>query len=193
MAFGSQAAQLDDVQLARLIAAAASGDTTSFVQLYDLISRRVFGFAIKIVLDRGAAEDVAQMAYLEVWRRAAQFDPTRSAVIPWLLMITHARAVDRIRGTERARRHDHAAHARTGARVAFDSVTETAEQRHDEAAVRTALTSLSTAQRKAIELVYWHGMTGNEASTALHVPLGTFKSRVRDAHIILRGALAEAI
>ena len=152
----------------------------------------MFGFALRVVLDRAAAEDVTQATFLDAWQRSAQFDPAKSPVAAWLLMITHARAVDYIRKAQRARIYDQVSLGSAAARVPFDSVAETVVQRNDEAAVRTAVHQLSPVQKQAIEFVYWRDMTGAEASHALQVPLGTFKSRVKDALATLQVALAQS-
>ncbi|MBV9820939.1 MAG: RNA polymerase subunit sigma, partial [Actinobacteria bacterium] len=85
-----------------LVAASARGDEQAFAELYDQSSARVYGMVLRVVRDPAQAAEVTQDVYLEVWRQSARFDPSKSAVLPWLLMIAHRRAVDRVRSAQSA-------------------------------------------------------------------------------------------
>lgn len=118
-------------ELATLFRQASAGDQAAFAAVYDATSARVYGLAVRIIRSEAQAEEVAQEAFLEIWRTSQRFDPTRGTAISWILMITHAAAVDRVRSAqartnreERYRRetspNDPAAarrHPRPGARV----------------------------------------------------------------------------
>ncbi len=81
--------------LSELLRASARGDQAAFAQLYDATASRVHGLALRVVRDPAQAEEVTQEAYLEIWRTAARFDPSRGSALSWLLTLTHRKAVDR--------------------------------------------------------------------------------------------------
>jgi RNA polymerase sigma-70 factor (ECF subfamily) len=177
------------MQLEDLIRCAGLGDLQSFQELYDLTATRVLGLARAIVIDRSAAQDVTHDAYLEIWRRAPQYDAAASPAMPWIVTITHARAVDHVLRSEQARRKA-TAKARAAQDVAAsDQVIHavSAQGEHD-ARLQAALLTLTWQQREAIQLLYWGGLTGPEASQVLNIPFPTFKARLRDAMVSLRTA-----
>ncbi len=94
------------LDLSELLRASARGDQAAFAQLYDATASRVHGLALRVVRDPAQAEEVTQEAYLEIWRTAARFDPSRGSALSWLLTLTHRKAVDRVRSAEAASRRD---------------------------------------------------------------------------------------
>lgn len=165
------------------------GDDQAFRGLYDLTAVRVFGLARAVVLDRSAAEDVTQDSFLDMWRRAARFDPAASPGLPWMFMITHARAVDHVRRSQRARKYDALAVSLAETGAPFDQVTAAVVPEVSAApALQTAIDRLTVLQREALQLTYWSGLTGPEASGVLGIPLPTFKARLRDGLVALRAA-----
>lgn len=169
------------------------GDDQAFRELYDLTAVRIFGLARAIVIDRGTAEDVTQDSYLDMWRRAARFDAAASPAVPWMFMITHARAVDHVRRTQRVRKYDTVARSLSEHGSPFDDASETVDTRESATpALRTAMDLLTLLQREAIQLTYWSGLTGPEASRVLEIPLPTFKARLRDGLLALRAADARS-
>ncbi len=86
--------------------APARGDEAAFAQLYDATSRRVFGLALRVVRDPAQAEEVAQEAFLEIWRTSGRFDPDTGSALAWMLTIVHRKAVDRVRSAEASTRRD---------------------------------------------------------------------------------------
>lgn len=175
-----------------LLRSAGRGDVSSFEQLYQRTSARIFGLANAVLRNTTAAEDVTQDAFLDIWRRSAQFDSRKSPALPWMLMITHGRAVDHIRRSERMRANDAQAPRLTDAGPAYDEVVEQVLRGEPDAALHAALTGLTGLQREALHLVYWQGFSGIEASEILDIPLPTFKSRVRGALNALRSASSGA-
>lgn len=172
-----------------LLGRAGRGDSRAFQQLYDATVSRVFGLARSLVLDLTRAEDVTQDVYLDIWRRAPRFNLAVSSAIPWIFMITHARAVDHIRKAERARKYDTVAAQVTAEGADYDQVVETVMARQKSSALlETALAALTPLQREAIQVTYWGGLTGPQASHILGIPLPTFKARLHDAMIALRAA-----
>ena len=140
------------------------------------------------------AEDIAQEALVEAWRLAPTFSTDKGTAKAWVLTIAHRRAVDRIRKEQRERDRM-AREAATQADVAPDPEQEAVVQADHSAwqttRVRQALDTLSDKQRETLELAYYSGKTQSEVSESLGVPLGTVKTRMRDAMIKLRDVLKE--
>jgi len=181
----------DQPNLEQLLAASARGDEQAFAQLYDLTSSRVYGMVLRVVRDAAQSAEVTQDVYLEVWRQSARFDAARSAVLPWLLMIAHRRAVDRVRAAQSAIVRDDKYATLTEDRP-FDVVSEQVQTSLEAQRVRKVLHELTPAQREAVSLAYFGGYTHTEVSQLLKIPLGTVKTRIRDGLIRLRDALGVA-
>ncbi|MDP1877433.1 MAG: ECF RNA polymerase sigma factor SigK [Actinomycetota bacterium] len=175
-------------ELAALLARSSRGDQQAFADLYDRTSARVYGLVKRVLRDPAQAEEVAQEAYLDVWRQSARFDPSRGGVLAWILTIAHRRAVDRVRSAESSRERD-TRFAVLAEVPEYDVVDEAVMSSLDTARVRKALASLTDVQREALTLAYYGGYTYKEVSELLGVPLGTIKTRMRDGIIRLRDTL----
>ena len=134
------------------------------------------------------AEEVAQEAFLEIWRQSARFDPRVGSPMGWMLTIAHGKAVDRVRSAQAATHREDSYGARTQER-SFDTTSDQVESRLDAQRVRRALDALTDTQRGAVELAYLGGYTHTEVAGLLGVPLGTAKTRIRDGLIRLRDTL----
>jgi len=172
-----------------LLLRVADGDQAAFADWYDATSPTVFGIVLRVLRDRAQAEEVAQEVYVEAWRLAGRFDPTQGSSVSWLNTMAHRRAVDRVRSAERALRRD--------ALAAVDDPPEPDPSDlavlHDECRrAREAVEELSTPQRQVIELAYFQGRTHREVAALLDIPLGTAKTRIREALRHLRGHMEEA-
>lgn len=170
------------------LARTASGDRTAFAELYDLLSGRVFGLILRVLVDRAQSEEVLQDVFLEAWQSAGTFDPDRGRARTWLLTIAHRRAVDRVRASQSARRRDLAAGVRELAESRPGVDEEVALMIDGTRAVR-GLDALPEPQRRAIVLAYFGGYSQSEISALLGVPLGTIKTRIRDGLTRLRKEL----
>jgi RNA polymerase sigma-70 factor (ECF subfamily) len=174
--------------LAALLKACGRGDEAAFAQLYDATSSRVVGLAVRVVRDPAQAEEVAQEAFLDIWRTSGRFDPTKGSPLGWLLTIVHRKAVDRVRSAEASTRRD-ASYQQQNQHVDHDSTAEAAQASLEARRVRGALESLTPVQREALELAYFGGYTHSEVATMLELPVGTAKTRIRDGLIRLRDTM----
>lgn len=176
------------LDLDALLRAAGQGDQEAFARLYDGTSARVFGLVLRVLRDRAQAEEATQEVYLEVWRSSPRFDAGRGTALSWLMTIAHRKAVDRVRSVQAQRRRD-TAYGRREQGVSHDATAEEAQRHLDAERVRGALDCLSQAQRGALELAYFDGLTHREVADRLGLPLGTAKSRIRDGLRTLRQAM----
>lgn len=177
-----------DAELAQLLKACSLGEEAAFATLYDATVARLFGLVLRTVRDRAQAEEVTQDAYLDIWRNSSRFDPDRGSAMSWLMTIGHRKAVDRVRSAEATRRRDSAYEARQQG-PAFDQTVEDAHRNLDAHRVHRALDTLNETQRRSLELAYFGGYTHREVAAMLDIPLGTAKTRIRDALIRLRDTL----
>ena len=172
-----------------LLRAVAARDKEALRQLYTRHSAVLFALALKVLSDRPEAEDVLQEAFVQVWKTAGSFDEGRGKPLGWLIMLTRSRAIDRLRSRKtRTRVTESMAKdaSQVGeARTPADEALATEAQR----TVRTALKSLPSEQRVAIELAYFGGLTQFEIAQQLSQPLGTVKTRIRNGMMRLREQL----
>lgn len=182
---------LDDVALVR---AMTGGDAVAMSAIYDRHSAQLFGLALRITREQADAEEVIVDAFAQAWREAERFDATRGPVIAWLTTIVRSRALDVARAQGRRGRLQEAVEAEGDAVPAMGSGLPTpiaavlAEERGTR--VREALTALPAAQRTALELAYFEGLSQSEIAERLDEPLGTIKTRLRLGLRRLRELLA---
>ena len=185
---GAPGAATDAEVLGALLKRCGRGDKDAFADLYDATSARMYGLAVRVVRDQAQAEEVAQEAFLEIWRGSARFDPARGSAISWMLTIVHRKAVDRVRSAEASSRRETAYHEGNRA-VDHDATADAAHASLEAHRVRTALSGLTEVQRQALELAYFGGYTHTEVATLLDLPVGTAKTRIRDGLIRLRDTM----
>jgi RNA polymerase sigma-70 factor (ECF subfamily) len=160
---------------------AALGDPREFERAYDEHARGVYATALRILGDGVQAQDVTQDVFLRLWRRPERFDARRGELGPYLRLMARSRALDLWReGQAAGRMSDRLKVVVEHADAPVDGVPEpAAERREARTAVRAALERLPVAQREALVLAYWGGMTAEEIARRAQVPLGTAKSRIR--------------
>jgi RNA polymerase sigma-70 factor (ECF subfamily) len=172
-----------------LLAGVAAGDPVAVTALVRRYQRRVYGLARTVLGDPGAAEDVAQEAFVRMWRHAEAYDPRRAPVATWLLTITRNLAIDALR-LRRAEPTDPAVLVALELPSAERGPAESAVVDDDVRRVRTALATLPPEQRTALLRAAFLGQTAREIGEYESIPLGTAKTRIRTALIKLREALA---
>lgn len=170
---------------AELLVRVAAGDQSAFAQLYDMLSPRVFGLILRVLVNRSQSEEVLQEVFLEVWQSASRFAPNKGQGRSWVFTIAHRRAVDRVRASQASADRDVKAGLRDVG-VAHDSVAEQVELGIAGQQVITALGTLPEAQRETIVLSYYGGYSQSEIAALVGSPLGTIKTRMRDGLTRLR-------
>ncbi len=171
--------QLSDVDL---IDQASRGDARALEVLYDRYSRVVFSFALRIVNDSLIAEELLQEVFFRAWQQGGSFRASKGTFLTWLLSITHNMAIDEVRKRKRRPQRSDS----DDPDLVLASVPDSGPSVEDEVWLRAlrerigrALDTLPAAQREAIELAYFKGMTHREIAETLNEPLGTIKTRMR--------------
>ena len=173
-----------------LVAAIAAGKDEALGVLYDRYHRQCFAFGLRILGGEQDAEEAVQETFVRVWRSASQYDSSRAGVASWVLSITRNLCIDEIR--RRRRRVPEMPTLDGALEVASHDRTDLeAEREIIGAQVREALGTLTSEQRSAIELVYFHGLTSQEVGRILDVPPPTVRSRLRLGLLKLGGTLKE--
>lgn len=158
------------------------GDPNTFDSIYREHRRAVFLTALRITKDPVAADDVTHDVFVRLWRRPGRFDQSRGDLGPYLRLMARSRALDLWRERQAAGR------AQDRLVQQYDAFEPTSPVEDPEqsavaaeraAVVRRALQELPEAQREAVVLAYWGGLTAEEISRRVDVPLGTVKSRIR--------------
>jgi len=160
-------------------------DEAALAALYDRYSRLVFAEASRILRDKGAAEEILQDIFYQVWRTAEKFDPQRGSLPGWLLVVTRNRAISKLR--RRSVTGDD--ELNENAVACTINLESAASQNQLLGRVRGAMESLPEGQREAIELAYFEGMTHSEIASRTGEALGTVKTRIRSALEVLRRAV----
>lgn len=165
-----------------LVARMARGDARAFEQLYDRSSALLYTLALRILEDRDEAADLLQEVFGEVWRKGKHYEAGRGSPMAWLITLTRSRAIDRLRSRS-ARGHGatdsldqvKAADLRTDGPGPFEARAEVELQ----GLVGKALGELPEAQRQALELAYYEGLSHAEIAARLNQPVGTIKTRIK--------------
>jgi RNA polymerase sigma-70 factor, ECF subfamily len=167
----------------------AGNDADAFEVVLERHADAAFSLAYRICGRRSLAEDIAQEAFLSVWRSGARYDRARGSVRTWTLGIVHNRAVDALR---RSGVHERRRASDEGIEETLEAPERTDSQALDNAVsqeIRGALTELPPEQRRVIELAYFGGFTHLEIASMLGTPVGTVKGRMRLGLQKLRGHL----
>jgi RNA polymerase sigma-70 factor (ECF subfamily) len=181
----SEQVQVNDVELLKAV---ASQDEAALAQLYDRYRVILFGLLMRILNNREEAEDVLQEVFLQVWRRAADFDENRGRPFTWLVTMARSRGIDRLR-TLASRERVAVAGAKEETEAVSDAASDAfrSEQR---SLVTSALAQLPDEQQRPLILAYFDGLTQTEIAARLGAPLGTVKTRMRTGMMKLREMLA---
>jgi RNA polymerase sigma-70 factor (ECF subfamily) len=174
-------ASLDDSALLQRL---ERNEQRAMEEVFRRYGSAVFSVALRVLRDRGQAEDVMQEVLLQLWRKPSAFDRGRGALGAWLLVVTRNRAIDVLRKRKFTDSVDD---------VVLPSATNLAseaERNRMMEKVRAVLDELPADQRKPLELAYFEGMSHTEIAAATGDPLGTVKTRIRLGLIALRKAFS---
>ena len=162
-----------------LLRLTARGSETAFESLVGRFAPLVYGVALRVCEDRALADEVAQEAFLDVWRTAARYDDAKGSAQAWVVTIAHRRAVDCVRAEQSRTRRERQSTSLLPM-VEFDEVSEAIEADGERERLHGCLGTLSRLQDESIRLAFFNGLTHTQISEKLQVPLGTAKARLRE-------------
>jgi RNA polymerase sigma-70 factor (ECF subfamily) len=165
-----------------MVTALKAGDQSAVAQLYDRYSSVVYAVALRVLGDTGAAEDVLQEVFLQLWRNPAAFDAARGTLGSWLAVIARHRAIDFLR-----KRKPETDLEDVIVSVSPDLAREADRSRAAEK-VRGVIGAMPPPQRGALEMAYFEGLSHSEIAGKTGEPLGTIKTRIRTGLMTLRKA-----
>jgi RNA polymerase sigma-70 factor (ECF subfamily) len=160
----------------------ARGDRQALAQLYERHVSVMMALAQRMLRDPREAEDLVHDVFMEAWRHAGEYDPTRSSVRSWLLLRLRSRCLDRMRSASVRR-------VQLMAELIEVPRDDGEAYKSDHGRIRAALDGLSTDHRTVLELGYFQGLSSQEIADSLGIPIGTVKSRVGAALNQLRRVL----
>lgn len=166
-----------------------AGDSAALGELYDRYTPLLYALVLRILRSPADAEDALQEAWVQVWKRAASFDPARGSVGAWLTTVARTRALDRYRSMR----------SRTTAetKVEPDSIAPPPDPGAEAGLsqlggrVREALGALTPQQRQVLEIAYFEGLSQTEIASRVGAPLGTVKSWTRQGLMRLKELLPQ--
>ena len=164
----------DAVLAARL----AAGDDHALTEVFDALAYSVYGSALRVLGDYSAAQDVVQDVFVELWSHPDRYDPVAGTLRTYLTMLARHRAVDLVRSELRRLARQERTYRLTPAPVPA-GVGDEVLAAETAGLVRAAVQSLPASQRQVVELVYFEGLTCREVASAVGIPEGTAKSRLR--------------
>ena len=188
---------VDDAQAQRraedaaLLARIVARDEAAVEALYARYAGPLYSLALQVTRAERFAQDVVQETFVAVWRDAGRFDPSRGAVGPWLFSLARHKAIDLVRREQNVRKRT--ADVDLEFEEAADDVDSEAWLRIRQERVRVAIEELTPAQREALELAFFGGLTHVEVAERLGIPLGTAKTRIRSALLRLRDILGDSV
>ena len=156
----------------------------AFSYLYDNYSQALFGVINAIVNDTEESEDVLQKSFLKIWNSFSSYDTEKGRLYTWMLNISRNMAIDSTRSK----------HEKIKSKIQstdenvykYENSLSVDDASHDLIGLRTILNNLKEEHRQIIDLVYFEGYTQDEISKKLDMPLGTVKTKVRQAILTLR-------
>jgi RNA polymerase sigma-70 factor (ECF subfamily) len=166
-------------------------DERAVEELYGRYSGPLYSLAYQVTRSERFAQDVVQETFIAVWRGASKFDPERGNAGPWLFSLARHKAIDLVRREQTVRKRT--ADVDLDFEVAADDVDHEVWLNVRRDRVHAAIAELSEAQRTALELAFFGGLTHVEVAERLGIPLGTAKTRIRAALLRLRDVLGTSV
>jgi len=175
---------------AQLLRRIAVQDREALAEFYDQTAGALFSIALRIIGDSQEAEEIIQDVFVQIWEKAATFDPLIGVPFYWAIRITRNRAIDRLRARQRRSRLIDELESLKEVESTVAIRPQSAMLTEQESgAVRSAVNELPAEQRKAIEMAFFRGMTHSEIAEALKEPPGTIKARIRRGMLKLKDSL----
>jgi RNA polymerase sigma-70 factor (ECF subfamily) len=180
-----------NAKLAADLRAVAHGDQQAFERVYEATLSRVYAIVRRVVFDPGLAEEVVEDVYMQVWRSAGSYDPSRGVVLAWLLMMARSRALDALRRTDEAQVVEDPHQLAGEEHERGQDPADLLDSVRRDSLTHAALAQVPARDRQLLALAFFRGLTHAEISEEAKLPLGTVKTAIRRALQTMRSSLAE--
>jgi RNA polymerase sigma factor (sigma-70 family) len=179
---------MDDALLLRI----ANHDARALAELYDRHASLLFALIVRILRDRGEAEDALQDVFLRIWQRADTYNPVFGTPVAWLVRIARNRAIDRLRRVNASPIAEPVAAAEREIAAPSPAPDQAAMAGQQHMAIVGAMSLLQPDERTLIEHAFFEGYTQTELAAKFALPLGTVKTRIRRGMQTLREQLQQS-
>ena len=152
-----------------------NGDKKALSLLYDNYSNSLFGVALKITKDEALAKDALQESFIKIWKNSHKYDPKKAKLFTWLYRITKNTAIDKLRSFNNRNSREIQMESSNVYRVSTGSLNL------DVIDLKQHVDKLEQKYKTVLNALFFEGMTQQEASDELDIPLGTIKSRLKIA------------
>jgi RNA polymerase sigma factor (sigma-70 family) len=161
-------------------------DQAAFARLYDSYSGAIYSIILQIVNDEELANDILQEVFINIWRKIEMYDAEKGRLFTWMLNIARNASIDmlRSRGYRNSKKNQS---IQENVDITVPGNTE--QMNVDSIGLKKLLEKLKPEQRVLIDLSYFKGYTHEEIAEQENIPLGTVKTRIRNALIQLREIL----
>jgi len=177
-----------DEQLMTLVKRGNESALATLYRRHTAILRTVIS---RVVHNDADTDDLLQECFIELWKRAATYDEAKGKLLGWLITLARRRAIDRVRRRQAYSRAEERLieHSKSDSEECHNHVEQEANASDCSQALKKALSELPAAQREAIQMAYYQGLSQREIATKTGIPLGTIKTRLELAIRKVRAAL----
>ena len=178
-----------------LIALLKNKDEKAFNYLYDNYSGALYGLILKVVMASEYAEEVIQDVFVKIWKNIDQYDPSKGRLYTWMINIARNTALDYLKskGYQNEQKNQSLSNFvhKDDPPILAGQVDETGIKRSDQIGMKNIIYSMKKEWQELIELAYFQGFTQTEIAEKLNIPIGTVKTRTRNALTELRKLLKD--
>jgi RNA polymerase sigma-70 factor (ECF subfamily) len=160
-----------------LVTLLAQQSREGFNYLYENYSAVLFGVIKRIIQDEDTARDVLQESFVKIWSHIGTYDPAKGRIYTWMINVTRNTAIDKLRSKGEVMK----AKIHTGENVVDTMSVGRTEQSTDRIGLNNLVADLQPEYRAIVHMAYYSGYTMAEISKSLNIPLGTVKTRMRQA------------
>jgi RNA polymerase sigma factor (sigma-70 family) len=150
-----------------------NGDKKAINLLYEYYSDSIYGVILKVISDEELAQDALQESFVKIWKNSKKYDPSKAKLFTWLYRVAYNTAIDKVRSLKKKTSNEVQIETSPVYRITTNALNE------DVLDIQKHLNTLDEKYQIVINALFFDGMTQQEASDELNIPLGTIKSRLK--------------
>jgi RNA polymerase sigma-70 factor (ECF subfamily) len=149
------------------------GDKKAISLLYENYADAMYGVILKIISDENLAQDALQESFVKIWKNSKKYDPAKAKLFTWLYRIAYNTAIDKVRSLKNKTKYEVQIETSSVYKISSNVLNQ------DVLDIQKHLSSLDEKYQIVLNALFFEGMTQQEASEELNIPLGTIKSRLK--------------